>query len=128
MAHFAQLDENNVVLQVIVVSNDELIAPDGSESELKGIEFCQSLFGADTQWIQTSYNNNFRCRYAVVGGSYDVTLDAFLYEKPYPSWVLNEQTLDWNAPVPYPSDGGRYTWDEQSQSWIPASPLTGESL
>lgn len=119
MAHFAQLDENNVVLQVIVVSNDELIAPDGSESELKGIEFCQSLFGADTVWKQTSYNKKFRKNYAGLGFTYDAGLDAFVPPSPYPSWLLNTDTAQWDPPIPYPTDGGKYKWDESSQSWVP---------
>lgn len=90
MAHFAQLDENNVVLQVIVVHNNELVASkqtsvneDGSiavsviESEDKGIEFCQSLFGADTRWVQTSYNGNFRGKYAGIGDTYDAETNVF---------------------------------------------------
>ena len=118
MAHFAQLDKNNIVLQVIVVSNNELIADDGSESEQKGIEFCQSLFGADTIWKQTSYNKKFRKNYASAGFSYDAVLDAFVPPSPYPSWVLNTDIAQWDSPVPYPSDGKRYSWDELTLSWI----------
>jgi hypothetical protein len=120
MAHFAQLDENNVVIQVIVVNNSELLDENGQESEAKGIAFCQMLFPA-TRWVQTSYNNNFRCRYAGIGGSYDEVHDAFLRIKPYPSWILNEETLDWDAPVPYPTDGKRYQWDENTLSWVEVS-------
>jgi hypothetical protein len=123
MAHFAQLDENNVVIQVIVVANAEVIGPDGTESEQKGVEFCRSLYGADTRWVQTSYNNKFRCRYAPIDGTYDASRDAFLFPKPYPSYVLNETTLEWDAPVPYPSDGKRYQWDEATLSWIEVYPL-----
>lgn len=75
MAHFAQLNDNSIVIQVIVVHNNELGLP---ESEAKGIEFCQSLFGADTRWVQTSYNGNFRGKYAGVGDTYDVENDVFL--------------------------------------------------
>lgn len=77
MAHFAQLDENNVVTQVIVVSNDELM-DNGVESEAKGIAFCQSLFGADTRWVQTSYNAKFRGVYAGIGFTYDAGKDVFV--------------------------------------------------
>ena len=77
MAHFAQLDENNVVTQVIVVSNDELI-DNGMESEAKGIAFCQSLFGADTRWVQTSYNDKLRGVYAGIGFTYDAEKDVFV--------------------------------------------------
>lgn len=117
MAHFAQLDENNTVLQVIVVNNNELMV-DGVESEDKGILFCKSLFGEDTRWKQTSYNGSFRKNYAGIGYTYDPILNAFISPKPYPSWVLNETTCQWEAPVPYPDDGKAYFWDEQSQSWV----------
>lgn len=116
MAHFAQLDENNVVLQVIVVHNNELM-DGGVESEAKGIAFCQSLFPG-TQWVQTSYNANFRKNYAGQGYIYDLTLDAFIPPRPYPSWLLNQQTCQWEAPVPYPTDGKEYYWDEATLSWI----------
>jgi hypothetical protein len=93
MAHFAQLDENNVVLQVIVVSNDELIL-DGVESEVKGIAFCQSLLGGN--WIQTSYNGSKRKNYAGVGFTYDPQRNAFISPKPEGAdWTLDEQTCVW---------------------------------
>ncbi len=126
MAHFAQLDENNVVIRVIVIANDGLMDANGAESEQKGIEFCQSLFGAETQWVQTSYNNKFRYRYAPVGGTYDQDRDAFIYAKPFPSWVFNETTLDWDAPIPYPSDGKPYRWDEPTLSWVEVVPDENE--
>jgi hypothetical protein len=115
MAHFAQLDENNLVLQVIVVHNNELLV-DGVESEAKGTEFCQSLFGGN--WIQTSYNGNIRKNYAGVGYTYDATRDAFIAPQPYLSWVLNETTCHWGSPVPYPDDGKMHFWDEPTTSWI----------
>lgn len=118
MAHFAQLDENNVVTQVIVVHNNELM--DGTdESEAKGIVFCQSLFGADTRWVQTSYNANFRKNYAGIGYTYDATLDAFVPPKPerFPSFVLDETTATWKPPVDRPTDTV-YRWDEPSVSWV----------
>lgn len=124
MAHFAQLDENNVVLQVIVVNNSELVDDQGVEREERGISFCQSLFGAETRWAQTSYNANFRKNYAGIGYSYDDGRDAFIPPKPYPSWVLNEDTCLWEAPVPYPADGNSYVWhegvtgDPQLMSWV----------
>ncbi len=92
MAHFAQLDESNNVLQVIVVNNNELL-DNGIESEAKGIEFCQSLFGGN--WVQTSYNNNFRKNYAGIGYYYDETRDAFIPPKPLGNWLLNEDTCRW---------------------------------
>lgn len=116
MAHFAQLDDNNVVLQVIVVSNDD-ITVDGEESEARGVDFCQWLLGADTQWAQTSYSNSFRYRFAGIGFTFDPTLDAFIAPSPFPSWKLNPDTTEWEAPVPYPDDGVDYIWDEEALDW-----------
>lgn len=117
MAHFAKLDENNIVLQVIVVGNSTINDLPFPESEPVGVAFCQSLFGHDTNWQQTSYNANFRKNYAGIGFTYDAALDAFIPPKPYPSWILNTQTCLWEAPIPYPNDGNRYIWNEETQSW-----------
>jgi hypothetical protein len=117
MAHFARLDENNVVVEVIVVKNAVINDLPFPESEPLGVEFCRSLFGSDTVWVQTSYNNNFRTRYASISGVYDPIKDVFIYPKPFPSWVLNEDTTEWEAPVPYPDDGNFYTWNESTLSW-----------
>lgn len=117
MAHFAKLDENNCVIEVHVVSNDELIDDSGNESEAKGIAFLSEWSGGYTLWKQTSYNSNFRKHYAGIGYKYDADLDAFIPPQPFPSWTLNEQTCAWEAPVPEPVDGQIYTWDEQLQSW-----------
>jgi hypothetical protein len=93
MAHFAQLDESNIVTQVIVVHNNELL-DNGVESEAKGVAFCQSLLGGN--WVQTSYNGNIRKNYAGVGFTYDKTRDAFIPPKPEEgNWVLNEDTCIW---------------------------------
>ena len=116
MAHFAQLDENNIVTQVIVVHNNDLLV-DGVETESKGIEFCNSLLGNDTSWKQTSYNNNFRKNYAGIGYTYDSIRDAFIPPRPYNSWSLNEETCQWTAPVSYPTDGRRYIWNESNTTW-----------
>lgn len=116
MAHFAQLDENNIVTQVIVVNNNELLDENGQESEAKGIAFCQSLFGGN--WKQTSYNANFRKNYAGIGFTYDLVRDAFISPKPFASWVLDEETCGWEAPVPRPVDDKFYTWDEENQQWV----------
>lgn len=118
MAHFAKLDDQNTVLQVIVVHNNELL-DNGVESEAKGIAFCQSLF-PNTRWVQTSYNGNIRKNYAGVGFTYDTDRDAFIAPKPYASWVLDEATCRWEAPVSYPTDGQRYVWDEATQNWMAA--------
>jgi hypothetical protein len=114
MAHFAQLDDGNIVTNVIVVANEELM-DNGVESEAKGIAFCQSLFGGE--WKQTSYNGNFRKNYAGIGYAYDANRDAFIPPKMYSSWVLNESTCLWEAPIPMPTDGKRYAWNETNQSW-----------
>ena len=78
MAHFAQLNDDNTVMQVIVVNNAELLDENGQESEARGIAFCQSLYGSTTRWVQTSYNGNFRGRYAGVGYRYDSAIDQFV--------------------------------------------------
>ena len=116
MAHFAQLD-NDIVINIIVVHNNELLDQDGNEVEQKGIDFCKSLFGQDTNWIQTSYNGNFRKNYASGGGTYNKELDAFIAQKPYASWILNTDTCKWEAPVAYPTDGKLYTWNESITNW-----------
>lgn len=117
MAHFAQLDNNNVVLQVIVVNNETIQNTLFPESEPIGVAFCQSLFGENTVWKQTSYNNNFRKNYAGVNFTYDSLLDAFIPPKPFASWLLNTTTCQWEAPIPYPEDGKNYYWNEETQSW-----------
>ena len=117
MAHFAQLNESNIVTQVIVVHNNELMQ-DGVEQEAKGVAFCQSLFGANTQWKQTSYNGNMRKNYAGIGFTYDAGRDAFIPPQPYPSWVLDEATCNWNAPVAYPTDGKQYRWDDRGDQCL----------
>lgn len=115
MAHFAELDDNNVVLRVIVVDTKDNSTADGVEKESIGQAFCERLFGG--RWLQTSYNNNIRKRYAGIGYTYDAALDAFITPKPYPSWSLDPATADWVAPVPMPTDGQRYVWNEATQSW-----------
>lgn len=116
MAHFAKLDTNNKVIAVIVVNN-EVITIDGVESEQKGIEFLTNLYN-HTSWKQTSYNSSFRKNFASVGGVYDETRDAFLTEKSFPSWVLNEETCRWEAPVPKPNNTDYWFWYEPEQKWL----------
>ena len=122
MAHFCQLDENNVVTQVIVVDNKDCADATGVEKESIGVAFCERLFGGT--WKQTSYNGNFRKNYAGLGYTYNSDLDAFVPPKPFASWLLNEETAQWDAPVPMPEDAGtgeppkRYTWDEVTTSWV----------
>ena len=121
MAHFAQLDSNNVVTQVIVVSNDDITDSNGNEVESIGVAFCQKLLGGDTNWKQTSYNNNMRTRYAGIGYSYNSELDAFIPPQPYTSWTLNSTSKDWEAPITQPTlteeqtaAGSYYRWDEDA--------------
>jgi len=114
MAYFAKL-ENNIVSQVLSVNNQELLV-DGVESEQAGIDFLKNIFGQDTIWVQTSYNRTFRKNYAGVGFLYDASRDGFIPPKPFDSWVLNED-CNWYAPVPMPTDGKMYTWDEESLAW-----------
>ena len=114
MAHFAQL-ENNVVKQVIVVSNQDILDENGQESEQKGIDFCSNLLGGT--WKQTSYNAKIRKNYAGIGYTYDEGRDAFIPPKPFNSWLLDEDTCQWKAPVDYPTDGERYTWNEETLAW-----------
>jgi hypothetical protein len=116
MAHFAKLDKNNNVLAVHVVSND-VITIDGVESEQAGIDFLTGLHG-HTLWKQTSYNGTIRKNYAGIGYTYDTGRDAFIAPKLYSSWVLDEATCQWEAPVAYPTDGKYYGWFEPNQQWI----------
>jgi hypothetical protein len=116
MAHFAQIDENNIVKQVIVVTNEDCGNLDFPESESLGQNFISSI-GLTGTWKQTSYNSNFRKRYAGLDDTYDEIRDAFLPSKPFSSWVLNEETCLWEAPIERPSDGKVYTWNEDGQSW-----------
>jgi hypothetical protein len=113
MSHFAQIDENNIVTQVIVIEQDVVDT---------------GLFGDPASWIQTSYNTSggvhtlggtpLRKNYAGIGYTYDSTRDAFIQPKPYNSWILNETTCLYEAPTPMPTDGKIYNWDEETTSWI----------
>ena len=118
MAHFAQLNDTSIVLQVVVLNNETIQNLPFPDSEPVGVAFCQSLFGSTTVWKQTSYNANFRKNYAGIGYTYDPVLDAFIAPQPYPSWLLNTTTCQWQAPAPYPDDGKAYMWDEATLSWI----------
>ena len=117
MAHFAKLDDTNTVLEVLVVHNNELLVG-GIESEEKGIEFLTDWSGGYTNWKQTSYNGRIRKNYAGSGFTFDSIRDAFIPPKPWPSWLLDEQSCRWFAPVAYPNDGGMYRWDESTLAWV----------
>ena len=125
MAHFAELDENNTVLQVIVVHNNELLDTSGNESEAKGVEFCSTLFG-HTNWVQTSYNSNIRKQFAGTGYTYDSDKDIFVAPQPYPSWSLDDNS-DWQAPTPMPEDDNMYSWNEDTQSWDLVEPINDDT-
>jgi len=118
MAHFAKLDENNVVLEVNAVDNQDIQNLPFPESELVGVQFLTSWSGGHSNWKQTSYNKNFRKNYAGIGYTYDAQKDAFIPPKPFNSWNLNEQTCRWGPPIPSPTDGiTSYEWDEATLSW-----------
>ena len=119
MAHFAKISKNSGrVERVIVVGNNDCGGGDFPESEAIGQAFIENVLKDSGTWKQTSYNNNFRARYAGVGYTYNETHDAFIPPKPYHSWVLNETSLLWNAPVPMPNDGKVYEWDEATVNWV----------
>lgn len=115
MAHYAQIDDNNVVTQVIVIDNKDTADANGVEKEYIGAAFCERLFGGT--WKQTSYNGNIRKNYAGIGYTYQADIDAFVPPKPYASWTLNANA-QWQAPVAMPTDGAMYSWDEATTSWI----------
>jgi hypothetical protein len=117
MAHFAELDQNNVVLRVIVVGNADTSDAHGVEKEYIGAAFCERLFGGT--WKQTSYNGNIRKNYAGVGFTYRADIDAFVPPQPYPSWTLDANAI-WQPPVAMPTDGGMYSWNEETTSWVSA--------
>ena len=121
MAHFARLGIGNIVKKVHVVNNNT------ATDEQTGINFLQTLHKTDDKFVQTSYNTYggehrlggtpFRKNYAGIGYKYDQTRDAFIPIKPYNSWILNETTCRWQAPVAYPNDGKFYNWNEINQNW-----------
>jgi len=120
MAHFAKIDKDNIVTHISVVDNKDTLDNSGYESEVIGIAYLQSVHGNNTnyRWRQTSYNGTFRKNYAGVGYTYDPTRDAFIAPQPFNSWALNEDTCQWDSPVPYPTDDKRYTWDETTTNWV----------
>jgi hypothetical protein len=119
MAYFARLDEQYVVQEVIKLNNDVLLDQYGFECEWLGAQQCAELYGPGSIWVQTSFNSSIRKNYAGIGYTYDPQRDAFIPPKPpVPSFVLDESTCRWVPPVPYPSDGQNYYWDEASLAWI----------
>lgn len=116
MAHFAEIN-NNVVTQVIVIDNLKIFNTEFPESEALGIEYLNSIF-RHKNWRQTSYNASFRKNYAGIGYVYDEIRDAFIPPKYYESWILDEETCMWKAPVDMPKDGNLYNWNEATLTWI----------
>ena len=139
MAHFAKLDANNVVEQVIVVNNDDIKDNSGTEVESIGVAFCRKLMGADTNWKQTSYNGNFRGNYAGIGYTYMTNVatlgvastDIFIEQQPHASWGVGKTDAAWISPLPHPgitttqiADGKWYVWDETAHQADSSTPKT----
>jgi len=117
MAHFAKLDENNIVLEINVVNNDAI---DPNNEEVSGIAFLTQWSGGHSNWKQTSYNGNIRTNFAGIGYIYDPDFDVFIPPQPYLSWKLNHTTYQWEAPVAKPDDieGYIWKWSEYNKEWI----------
>jgi hypothetical protein len=120
MAYFAQLDFNNIVMQIVAVDDNVIGEATYPDSEQIGIEFLQSLFGNQTTWKQTSSTGEFRRMYAYVGGIYRSDLDIFVLPQPYNSWIYNVVSNNWVPPIPYPDDDTQsYMWEENGAFWKP---------
>jgi hypothetical protein len=117
MAYFAKIGTGNIVETVISINNSVITDANGVEQEKLGVDFINKLYNTRDVWKQTSYNNNIRKNYAGIGYQYDQQRDAFIPPKPFNSWILNETTCLWNAPVVMPQDGKSYNWNEQTLSW-----------
>jgi hypothetical protein len=126
MAHFARVDKDNIVQNVIVVDNEQLLNEQGVEEEDVGKVYLNKIYGYGYNWIQTSYhtyanqhpqNKPFRKNYAGIGHTYDKDRDAFIPPKPYNSWILDEDTCRWHPPQSYPDDEKSYQWNEDTTSW-----------
>ena len=115
MAHFAELDTDNMVLRVIVISNNELLDSDGVEQEELGKLFCNKLLGGN--WIQCSYNGSFRTRMAGKNYTYNAEKDAFIAPKPYDSFIFDDDLLAWVSPIARPDDDNQYIWNEEQGNW-----------
>ena len=117
MAYFAKLGTGNIIETVISINNAVITDSNGIEQEQLGVDFINKLYNTRDVWKQTSYNKTFRKNYAGIGYQYDQTRDAFIAPKPFNSWILNENTCIWEAPVTKPQDDNIYRWNEQNQSW-----------
>lgn len=118
MGNFAKIDDSGLVLEIVVVNNDTFNNLPFPESEPLGVQFLHEVFQDNANWKQTSYNARFRKNFAGIGYTYDSVLDAFIPPKPYPSWLLNTETCQWQAPTPYPNDRKVYSWNEETQQWV----------
>ena len=117
MAYFAKLGVGNIIEKVISINNSVITDSNGVEQEQLGVDFINKLYNTRDVWKQTSYNNNIRKNYAGIGFHYDQARDAFIPPKPFNSWVLNEDTCRWEAPVAYPQDDNKYSWNESTLTW-----------
>lgn len=129
MAHFAKIDENNIVTEVHVINNLEIGDSQGGESEAKGIKFLKEINGENTNWVQTSYNTYrnihelggepFRWNYATIGSTWDSIQQGFILPKPFNSWVWNDNQKDWDPPTGFPPEGTGIiaTWNEELLRW-----------
>lgn len=117
MALYGLLDENNIVINVIVVADQDTKNADGNIDEQIGIAFCRSIFGEDTKWVLGSDDGSVRKNAIAVNSVYDEILDAIIDKQPFSSWILNEETVKWEAPIPYPQDGNFYGWREEKLAW-----------
>jgi len=133
MAHFAQIDENNTVTQVIVVDTKDTSTADGVEKESIGVAFCERLLGGT--WVKTSYNTRagehatggepIRGNYAGIGYKFDPENDVFYPPQPFPSWTISAPNWTWTPPVPMPTDGQIYSWNESTKAWDAPAPVAG---
>jgi hypothetical protein len=120
MAHYAFLDENNIVTEVITGVDENITQIDLDGSQVGGSsEAWETWYGNFRGQVckRTSYNGNYRKNYAGIGYTYDENRNAFILPKPFDSWLLDEDTCNWNPPVPYPTDGEMYTWNEEELKW-----------
>jgi len=118
MAHFAKIDKDNIVQSVHVVDNEHLLNEKGVEEESLGITYLNTVHGVEHTWVQTSYNRNFRGRFACIGDTWDKDKDYFIPPKPsYDSWIFDEDVCEWVAPVNWPDYDKEYVWNEDTISW-----------
>jgi hypothetical protein len=119
MAHYAELNDNNEVINIVYMDNEIILDENGEENEELGIAHLHEHHGPNKKWVRTSYNANFRGNYASFGDIYREDIDAFIKPQPFPSWELNLETAQWEPPIPDPSDETNwYYWDEEHKNWI----------